>query len=178
MMTMLDYESLSVEDKYPLFAITNDKKIKKEFESCYNMKQFKRMVTELTEDEYVDFAMRNRGKVLEMYEFTGVNNHWKKNQETFTITLPITFVIKQHIEDMAYPGTNQDLWIDDYENYINPTELNEEYTKPLLTLGYFAAYDNYFGGIDRYGWDLISSFPMFEFNSFDYFCESERWLFE
>lgn len=164
---------LSMRDKYPLFGFTCDKKIKNEFEKIFNIDRFIKKTSTLTKEEYSEYAGRHRGRVLEMYELVGVVNHWKKNQKIFHVRVPVPFIGRQHMEDIAHPGFTSDYWLEGKENYIRPADVqNNSYLNALYGLGYVAAYNYYFDEIgiyDEQGFDTLGNIPRVQYNTFEWF---------
>jgi hypothetical protein len=58
------------ERKYSLYAITNKKKLAKEFENTRNMSRFMKKVSEVDNEEYVNFANEHREMVLQQESLT------------------------------------------------------------------------------------------------------------
>lgn len=61
--------NLSVEDKYPLYAFTDDKKLRDLFRETRNTEKFIEMKSDIDKEEFVAFANHHNGCQLKMYDF-------------------------------------------------------------------------------------------------------------
>lgn len=62
-------DDLDIRDKYPLYALTNDKKLAKEFIRERDMDKFILRKSKMDNDEYVSFANQNSSSVLSSYDY-------------------------------------------------------------------------------------------------------------
>ena len=66
------YESskhLLLEDRYPLYAITADKKMREQFNRERNPEHFIEIKSRMTKEEFRDYGNKNRGNILEYIEY-------------------------------------------------------------------------------------------------------------
>ena len=81
---IIETHAVSMQDLYPLFAITNIKKYAKSFESIWDMSKFIRKTSHMTKEEYSHYANRHRSKVIEMYEMMGDARRMRTRGQTLT----------------------------------------------------------------------------------------------
>ena len=77
-----DRKNTHIEERYPLYAITNDKELAKRFKHDRNMKKFiYKKHTQVTREEYIEMCNIYRGAVLESHKVTTIfkNQHTKEN---------------------------------------------------------------------------------------------------
>ena len=79
-----DSREYELEDKYVLYAITNNKKYAERFKEDRNMKRFiYKVYDDVSKEEYADICNNdnNRGAVLEVHKLTTIfNNHTRANR--------------------------------------------------------------------------------------------------
>ena len=66
------YESskhLLLEDRYPLYAITTDKKMRAQFNRERNPEHFIEIKSKMTKEEFQDYGNKNRGNILDYIEY-------------------------------------------------------------------------------------------------------------
>lgn len=156
---------------YPLFALTNSKKLKKSFEDIWNTDKFIRKIYHMTKDEYREFAMTNRGQVIEMYSMLAGFDTWSKNAKVMEIDMPITMTIKQELIDHPPIGFSPDIWSGDH--YLDPHSVKSKYRKVLDYLGYTAAYNYYVHGYEEEFYEHMGHAPSVSFNETAWFVK--RW---
>lgn len=96
------FEKLS--EKYPLYAVTNDRKKAKEFMKDRNMKLFLIKDSDVEKEEWMEYCGRHRGCVLQYSTFTTKNPNPGKGAvdlEAFCkeVTILVTFNEKNDTED-------------------------------------------------------------------------------
>lgn len=96
-----------IRSRYPLAAVTTDKKIAREFEFERNMDLYFRFSDKIDSDdedeqeEIKKFLNRNRGAVLECWELNSSKNNHKKNQKLFSVHLHVTLNEKQEVQESS-----------------------------------------------------------------------------
>ena len=135
---------LDIQDKYPLYALTNNKKLAKEFMNQRNMDMFILRKSKMEEDEYITFANRNSSSVLSPYEYTYYdrNNNFKECDTTIVSTWNEREILSAIMDDTAQ--------IDETLSYdVVPFIFDKKYVKALDTLGYVAFWKLY-GNVNKY----------------------------
>ena len=160
--------SVTSTDKYPLYAITNQKLFAQRFKSERNMNKFISMKTEVDKEEYIEYASLSRGCVLELHKLTTVKNKYKKDQVLFDVEVLIT---NQEYQLCVEPSFNltDEYWWSTYA--ISPYIFNKKIMKALKNLDYGIAYKlfNYDGELISTDIDL-SIKKSLGFNENDDYC--------
>lgn len=96
------YRKLS--EKFPLYAITNDKEKAKEFMKQRNMKLFIIKDSHMEKESWIEFCGRNRGALLQYASFSTRDPHPEKGAcdiEAFVkeVSVLVTFNEKNDVED-------------------------------------------------------------------------------
>ena len=60
---------LSIEDKYPLYAMTSNKEYASEFRTSRNMDKFIEIVSDIDKSDWVDIANKFNGNLLKYYKY-------------------------------------------------------------------------------------------------------------
>lgn len=130
-------QDLSLEDKYILYAFTNDKKIRKVFKETRNMKKFLEIVTPITKEEWEEFANQERGKLLDIYMYKYLPDKVKPDMmiDDAIIEMPIvsTYFEREFIDEIP------DGIVDSPKSpmyRICPLFLRDKYIRALKILGY------------------------------------------
>lgn len=129
---------LSIEDKYPLYAFTNDKKIRDIFYEDRNIKKFIEIKTKITKDEYVDFVNRNNGCLLSenvFKHFNGYSSSKFSNENYDDIKIVSTWYEKEYTNDYIETYLLSD---EIYDNglIVFPFIFKEKYIKALGLIKY------------------------------------------
>ena len=151
-------DKVHVEDKYVLYAITNDKNIAKEFRNTRNMKRLYECSSKVSKEEYRIFANRNRSTVLDYYELITVVNKYEKKQKTVKVNVLMTmseyqFVIDS-VEDTGIIFGEADFCAP-YMRVANPAFFNTKILRMMDYLAYKQLYYMYRSGqyIDEIDYD-------------------------
>ena len=170
--------NVSVSDLYPLFAMTADKKMKTKFEDVWDTSKFLCRKSHMSKEEYEIYRNRHKGAEIRTHTFIGCANSWEHgDRDLFEEEFPVTFMIIQHVTENDRPEYNQDLWVDDFNFYLNPDMVKEKYLRALSLLGYTSAY-GYFSSFTRNEdveidlYDRLGSIPDFTFNEIAWFLKS------
>lgn len=147
-------QDLSIQDKYPLYAFTNDKKLAKEFSETRDMKKFIKRVSHIEKSEYVDFTNQNRGQLLEKYSYSRFKGYTSDASEVMTdkVELLTTW------QERELTAASVDDGIADLTDFISynffPFIFERKYVKALDKLQ-FITHWKYLGYPEKYK-DFIS----------------------
>ena len=78
---LLNAEDLSLNDKYPLYAVTNNKEIAKDFQEKRNMNKFIMCKSEMDKQEMVQFINSNSGCLLEYRPFLHFKQRYRSDKK-------------------------------------------------------------------------------------------------
>lgn len=138
-----------VEDKYVLYAITNDKNIAKEFRNTRNMKRLYECSSKVSKEEYRIFANRNRSTVLDYYELITVVHKYEKKQKTVKVNILMTMAEYQFVMD-AVEDTDiifgEADFCSPYMRVANPAFFNRKILRMMDYLAYKQLYYMYRSG--------------------------------
>lgn len=132
-------DSVSIIDKYPLYAITCEKKLAKRFMKERNMDKFiLRTDNDAEKEEYSYFANSHRSTVLELHKLDTVD----VNDKVISVEVLMTMNEYQYVEEtMNVPLFDESWW---YPMPM-PNIFNKDIRKALRKLGYTQAYKLYLG---------------------------------
>lgn len=143
---------LSIEDKYPLYAFTKDKKLRNEFLNVRDKDKFIEIKTDVTKEEYVEFANKNSKQSLQYYVLDHLKNYRRKEKDEqikniIQVKIVCTWNEIEFVE--AYNDTGISEISDTINYHIFPFMLKEKYLNALKKLEYIGFwYVN--ANIDRY----------------------------
>lgn len=124
------YENLRAKDKFPLYAITNDKKLAKIFKRSRKKSRYICKCTEKSKSECIEYMNRNRSRVIGYHNLmTSINDR------LCSVKVLMTDGEEDIIRELA-----DSLAIYNDVEWINPTIFNSEYQKILEGLGYTKNY--------------------------------------
>jgi len=126
-----------LEERYPLYAITNNKDLANRFKHDRNMKKFIcKTHKHITKEEYAEMCNEDRGSVLELYEAITIfkNQHTKKNSTKTNIL--ITYYERQMIEEMDSYLADESFW----RQMPYPLIFKNRYVKMLDVFQYLTYY--------------------------------------
>ncbi len=142
-------DKVHVEDKYVLYAITNDKNIAKEFRKTRNMKRLYECSSKVSKEEYRIFANRNRSTVLDYYELITVVHKYEKKQKTVKVNILMTMAEYQFVMD-AVEDTDiifgEADFCSPYMRVANPAFFNRKILRMMDYLAYKQLYYMYRSG--------------------------------
>lgn len=129
--------NVSITDKYPLYAITCDKKLAKRFIRERNQDKFiLRMDDDVDKSDYAEFANMNRSTVLDIYI---IDTNDEKGKAV-SVEVLMTMNEYQYVEEtMSFPLFDETWWYD----MPTPILFNKSICKALRVLGYTQAYKLY-----------------------------------
>lgn len=121
-----------IEDKYPLVAITNDKKLAKDFEKTRKMNKLIRISDKMDKDMYIAYVNKHRGEEIDKDSlFISFDEKGHQND----VYIPHTWMEKSMVED-----TGDSLLSNPNIVQADPRLLNKKYIKALDLLGYVQIY--------------------------------------
>lgn len=132
---MNDSSFKSLSDKYPLYAITNNKKMMEKFLELRDRDKFIMRVDSIDSDDYAIFANMNRSTVMGQYRLSTV----KKNK---TIKIDLIMTSLEYNEVCEAGITLLDSMID-WSRTVTPKILKEKYLQTLNNMGYTEVYNMY-----------------------------------
>lgn len=149
-------DEISIMDKYPLVAVTDNKKLAKDFEKTRDMSKYVKISDVMDEEVYVQFVNKHRGEEIDKESL--LTTFDIETGEKRQIYLPYTsfeyICMQDYLEKhmMGPEGPNQIISI-----------LNKKYTKALETLMYDQIANHNLGISEDY------DFPQFEYNELSLF---------
>lgn len=132
-----DRDNIDIEQKYVLYAITNNKEFANRFKEERNMKKFIYKVHDgVSKEEYAEMCNEDRTAVLELYRLRTVlnNNHTLNNSEEREILM--TYWEKQLIDEPPSLLEDEAYWKD----MPYPLLFKNKYVDVLNTLQYISLY--------------------------------------
>lgn len=132
-----DDRDATLEQKYPLYAITNNKEMADRFKHDRNMKKFiYKKHKHVTKEEYAEMCNEDRGSVLELYEATTIfkNQHTRKNAIKKKILM--TFYERQMLEEIDSYLDDESFW----RSMPYPLIFKKKYVNMLEVFQYMTYY--------------------------------------
>lgn len=164
-------------DKYPLYAITNDKAKAKKFMAQRNMKLFVVKDSHIEKEEWIEFCGRNRGAVLQFAAFSTRDPHPDKGAcdlEAFVkeVNVLVTFNEKNDVEDYVsgeFGGILAPPSIQNAERLLNPAWCRPFVQVALEAIQYPTAYK----------FAVYSNDPHGDYSSFSgMYCGTRRFVID
>lgn len=132
-----DDRETCLEDKYILYAITNNKEYAKRFKEDRNMDKFIYQVNkDVTKEEYSSMCNENRGAVLMVHTLDTVKDGKHTKNDLIQKQVLITYWEKQLIEEPLLPIDDENMW----SQMPFPFIFKKKYIKALRTLQYVTFY--------------------------------------
>ena len=138
-----DASRLSIEEKYVLYAITNNTEYAQIFQETRNMKKFiLHTHKNIDKEEYAELCNQHRGAVLELYEniLTCVDPI-RVGKNMICCNVLMTYFEHQIIVDAVTEMDNEDIWA----TMPNPAIFSNKIVKALNDLLYISYYKLYAG---------------------------------
>lgn len=157
----------SISDRYPLYAITGEKELAKRFEQERNMHKFKKIVSKITKEEYVDYTNLNRMRLLKLRTL----DTNMKESKTGTVSIVMTENEYQNCDpEMMYIALfNEDFW----RGSLYPPEVyNKKIRKALEFIDYNVLYKVNKGGSIEEQLEAGREFDMPRIDTYNYFIET------
>lgn len=150
-------DTVKLEDKYPLYAITDKKEYMKRFKKERNMKKFIYICSEVDDEEYADFANMYRSTVLSEKDIQTVFDKYGKNNKIDFVKILMTESEYQFSTEEEFIEIFSEQW---WINYApHPYIFNTKIQKALSAFQYDVCYKLYTGdscGSDDYAGPAIS----------------------
>lgn len=124
-----DYDLMT---KYPLYALTNDKKLAKKFRKTRNMKMFLEKVDDMDNEQYVMFAKKHRGRVIVSTTLETVLDKNTENQKVAYATVIATDNELNYLMESIDTGQILNLVIQNWVPIQIFTEEVQSFLKDLL----------------------------------------------
>ena len=132
-----DDRDMYLEDKYVLYAITNNKEYAKRFKEDRNMDKFIYQVNKgVTKEEYAQMCNENRGSVLMIHSVDTVMDKPRVRKNIVEKKVLITYWEKQLIEEPMLPFENEEFW----RHMPPPHIFKDKYVKALKKIEYITYY--------------------------------------
>ena len=129
---------LTIEEKYPLYAFTANKKYAQKFMETRDMRKFIKRVSNIDKDEYREFTNSNRGRLLEFYDFI----HFKGYTDDACINKEEKVQILTTWEERELTSASADDGISDLTEYVDynffPFLFKSKFVKALNCLQYIS----------------------------------------
>lgn len=121
-----------IKDKYPLYAITNKKKLAKTFQTSRSKEEFKMIVDDIDKDEIIDYMNSNRGQVLAYQPMITKSDKFGKSKKIEVLMTDFEYNVLNEI--MESHGLFTDV------NYVYPDIFKKKYVKILRDIGLVDVY--------------------------------------
>lgn len=139
-------QGLTLEDRYPLYALTNEKSIAKKFMHERNMKKFILRKDKISSKEYKEYANSdsNRRAVLTFHKLTTVMNKYEPDQVLKEVLVLMTENEYVYTTNCQF-GIDDEGWWVDVISLINIEVLKPKIYKSLKALSFISFYQMYAG---------------------------------
>ena len=128
----------SIEERYVLYAITNQDELAKRFKKERNMKEFVYICDKgMDKEEYAAIANSERGSVLDLYELNTVTKGAPVSENASLVEVLMTYTEHQIISDYQLEIDDEELWL---HCMMNPFVLTRKYIDALNILQYIPYY--------------------------------------
>jgi hypothetical protein len=162
---------LTITDRYPLYAITCDKKLAKRFQRERNSDKFIIKKTKVDKAEYAEYAMRNRSCVLCIQKLTTVKNKNTKDQEILDVEVLLTTAEYQICKEPMILIGDDSWWTNTAYEVPNPYIFNTEVTKALRYFDYIMLYKLFVESAEMMEQDDDYSVPQWYIDELAYFVD-------
>ena len=163
-------EGISEEDKFPLYAITNDKKLAKEFMRTRNMDIFMvKKNTEVSKSEYADLANKYRSAVLIKKDLLTSKDKYTDKQEVYEIPVVMTVFEKITVEEPVLPIDDEQTWM---TLMPSPYIFNNKILKALKLLDYEQKYRIFKLDFSHVSGDEAYETPSYYVDTVEFFVET------
>lgn len=127
---------LSLADKYPLYAFTTSKSHRDLFRKMRKKEAFIEIKSTIGKEEYVEFANKNRGCLLEMYKYPKIVGYDDRTPVMEDVELLTTWNEKEYTEAAieGFSDSGSGFCIQTYP--FPPMIFKDEYFKALYILQY------------------------------------------
>lgn len=170
---------IALEDKYPLYAFTTNKKHRDLWREMRKKEAFIEMKSDITKEEYVEFANKNRMQLLEFIKYKKfVRYNSTRQPELIEVELLTTGFERDTATSMYEQMFDQNTGGAMLDFSFPPMILADKYFKALYSLQYFShwkVYSNIESApteediIERMGIELDYSYPEVDADEFSIF---------
>lgn len=185
-------DDINIEDRYPLYAFTDDKKMCNKFMKERNMDLFIYIKSEATKELYVNFANKYSGSKLDEYEYyykdpRYISKKEKRSADEWLVAKIVsTWTERAMISDITEIGLSEGEGGMDYRG--NPFILKKKYFNALRKLQYVDLWKVYTNmkedaiyTVNRLGLDeeteLDYSTPDISYDELELFLFQYGWMF-
>ncbi len=128
-----DNPNYDIEDRYPLYAITNNKKLAEKFKRSRNMKKFIETKAHVDKESYIEYINRNRSFKLVEYGLKTWFQHDKFDKDAiYEVDVVMTEMERSTVEDGLLEFEDISFWV----NAPKPYMFEDKYVEALRTLEY------------------------------------------
>lgn len=128
-------DQFPLEEKYPLYAYTPDKRLAKQFKRERNMKVFIESKVHMELEEFQEFVAHNRSCMLQERKFLTVVNKYTKQQREIYVTMVTTMIEGTVVEDQPLAIQDETFW-NSLIPFGHPKMFNDELRKLLESIDY------------------------------------------
>lgn len=141
-----DEYNFSVEDRYPLYALTTDKFMCKKFKKERDMNKFIYRKDSVSREEYAEYANKNRGKVLTLQTLTTAVNKNTNDQIIKNVLVLLTQDEYTTTKEFIIPIEDEGWWM----NTTSLIDINAISSKLYKSLEFvdFILMHKLFSGVD------------------------------
>ena len=163
--------NLDIQDRYPLYAFTNNKKYRNGFRSMRKPENFIEIQSEVTKEEYVNFCNSRNKQMLNMYSYTHFpkGKIYGKEKEVKILSTGDEYdTTAACLEDVFNTDSMQGLMKYDF----NPFILKDKYINLLHKMQYIDLWKMYTHEkinhkiLEELGYDSDYSYPDLRYNEF------------
>lgn len=155
-----------ISDKYPLYALTNKKQLALVFKQTRDMTKFVETVTDIHRDEFIDYAGKHRGKVLDNFEFvTRDTNEKLTSYDVTSMKIVCTLAEKQNVDDEVESGMASS-----YSPYLFEAGVfKEKYRDALEVISFLSLYSIYYSSRDNFQYEDDVEVPNWSYDETEMF---------
>lgn len=169
----------AIEDKYPLYAFTDDKEIRDLWRKMRDKDKFIEIKSSISKEDYVVYTNNNRGALLEFHEYSKFMGYDKDPEDRFvSVKILSTWSEKENVQSMLESTFDRNSPACTVEYPFPPMAFIDKYFKALYTLQFVAHWKVY--GVEtvpeyqeemlsEMGVELDYSYPDVEFDEFSAF---------
>ena len=131
-----------LKDQYPIYAITNKKKLAKMFKKQRKKKKYLCDIQNMDKEEYSVFANRHRSCVLEKQSLLTVIKKYTKEEKQFYVTIAMTADEMNEMDDPVVSAffNDDEYWLSLDTMITDQSYFKEKYRKVLKYLDYTDMY--------------------------------------
>mgnify|MGYP004452486811 CR=1 FL=1 len=146
----IDTSDLRMNEKYPLYAFTTDKKIYKDFKNMRNMSKFHVIKSEISKSDFVEFANSHSNAKLDYFTYSSVDKNKYRMMDIYILS---TWHERENTDAIASEGYIYGICDPEYHfNFnisLNPFILKNKWIKLLKDIVYIDAW-KLFGNPEKF----------------------------